>query len=84
LVLISDRLSSKDLPVNIKANIPNRIIFKTNSKIDSKLTGVKGAEILTADEFIFRSQENPNGQKLKAIISSEEDIKELSNWYLNK
>lgn len=84
LILISDRLSSKDLPTNIKTNIPNRIIFKTNSKIDSKLAGVKGAETLEMEEFLFRSQENPSGQKLKATFSSEEDIEELSGWYFCK
>jgi DNA segregation ATPase FtsK/SpoIIIE-like protein len=84
LVLISDRLSANDLPTEIKSNIPNRIVFKTNSKLDSRLAEVKGAEVLGSDEFLWRTKENPNGQKLKAIFSSEQNIKELSNWYLDK
>jgi DNA segregation ATPase FtsK/SpoIIIE-like protein len=84
LVLISDRLSAKDIPPEIKSNIQNRAVFKTNNKLDSRLAGVKGAEALDKDELLWRTEENPAGLKLKGIYSPEEDIKEVVKWYADR
>ncbi len=54
LVLIYDFAGSRYIPREIKANLPNVLVFRTTSSGDSKLAGVTGAEKLLPDEVILK------------------------------
>lgn len=82
VILISDRLSEKDLPASIKSNISNRVVFSVSNATDSKLADVKSAENLKPDELLFKNSLNPNGLKLKAVYTSEDNIKEIVKFII--
>lgn len=54
LVIIYDFAGSRYIPREIKANLPNILVFRTTSPGDSKLAGVTGAEKLSPDEAMLK------------------------------
>jgi DNA segregation ATPase FtsK/SpoIIIE, S-DNA-T family len=80
LFLGVDRVSKNRISANIAANIPNRIVFQTTDRVDSKMAGVAGTEKLEAGkEFILR--QNNKERRIEAIPIDEEEIKKVVAWF---
>jgi S-DNA-T family DNA segregation ATPase FtsK/SpoIIIE len=77
LVLIYDFAGSRYIPVNIKANLPNVLVFHTTSSSDSRLVGVKGAEKLSPDEAILKGEFLEEQTRIKWHRISEADVRKL-------
>jgi DNA segregation ATPase FtsK/SpoIIIE-like protein len=76
LFIITNRMNDKTVSSDIKANIPNRVVFTVTSAQDAKLAGVKEAENLKEGEMLYRKG-NPDPKKLTTIFTPELNVKEI-------
>jgi DNA segregation ATPase FtsK/SpoIIIE-like protein len=77
LVLIYDFAGSRYIPREIKANLPNVLVFRTTSSTDSNLAGVDGAEKLSPDEAILKEIDLGEQTKIKWASIAEGDVRKL-------
>lgn len=79
LVLSVDKLSKKNVPTDIRSNIPARAVFQTADKTDSRLADVKEAHKLDSTHFILRlsAQEQT---KLKLCDIAIQDVKNIREY----
>jgi DNA segregation ATPase FtsK/SpoIIIE-like protein len=76
LFIVTNRMSEKNISVDVKSNIPNRAVFTVTSTQDSQVAGVKGAENLKEGEMFYKTGfQEP--MKLKTIFIPEVNVKEV-------
>ena len=76
LVVVTNRLSDKNLSPDIKANIPSRSVFTVTNAHDSRLAGVNRAEHLRDGEMLYK-WDNDDPIKLMTIYTSDKNVKEV-------
>lgn len=76
LFIIANRMSEKNLSIDVKSNVPNRAVFTVTSDQDSRLAGVRGAESLTQGQMLFKIS-NSDPIKLSSIFTPEINVQEV-------
>lgn len=74
-ILFTDRLSTNNVPASIQSNMPNRLVFNTHNKLDSKLAGVDGAEELVPKNEAILKIQGKESMKLENVVFPEEEIR---------
>lgn len=77
-ILVTNRLTNKEIPQEIQSNIPSRVIFKVSSKYDLREKTETKAEELGKGEILYKPARKRKYQKLDAIFTSEEMIKMIT------
>lgn len=80
LILATQRPSTDVITGLIKANIPSRVAFKTASGVDSRVIGVKGAELLTGQgDGLFQGVTDFEPQRIQAFFIDDATLSEFLN-----
>jgi DNA segregation ATPase FtsK/SpoIIIE-like protein len=77
LFLYYDYAGAKYLPPSVKANLPNRLVFKTTSAQDSKFAGVSGAEKLSGNMAILDGIGEHKNTKLTSNLLRESTVQKI-------
>lgn len=82
LILSTYRPSVNILNGIVKANISNRLVFKTAMSIDSKIViDQGGAEKLDKGEALFKNNNMLNSKLIEVPLISEDNIKNIVNYF---
>ncbi|MEN9647586.1 MAG: cell division protein ftsK, segregation ATPase FtsK/SpoIIIE, family [Candidatus Parcubacteria bacterium] len=86
LILSTQRPSVNVITGLIKANIPTRIALKVGSQIDSRtIIDRAGAEKLVGQgDMLYVSQENPDPIRVQCPYISEDEVKEVVKYFVEK
>lgn len=76
LVMVVDQASGTFISSQVKANIPNRLVFRTTSSSDSSAAGVKGADKLYEGQAILKVA-NKECVQLTSVYTSDENVSEV-------
>jgi S-DNA-T family DNA segregation ATPase FtsK/SpoIIIE len=76
LIMVVDQASGTFISSQVKANIPNRLVFRTTSLSDSSTAGVRGAEKLGIGQAILKVADGAETQ-INTVYTSEDNVKEI-------
>ncbi len=77
LILVYDFAGSRYLPAEIRANLPNTLVFRTTSSNNSRLAGVKNAEKLSPDEAILNGNFVEGQTRIRWHRLLEDDVRKF-------
>ncbi|HNX30820.1 MAG TPA: DNA translocase FtsK 4TM domain-containing protein [Holophaga sp.] len=82
LILATQRPSVDIVTGVIKANLPARLSYRVNSKIDSRtiLDGSGGEQLLGKGDALFLAPGNARPRRIHAPLITEEEILRLAEW----
>ncbi|MGM0438966.1 MAG: DNA translocase FtsK 4TM domain-containing protein [Patescibacteria group bacterium] len=86
LILATQRPSVEVITGLIKANITSRVSFQVASQVDSRtILDMGGAErLLGAGDMLFVSSNSSKPKRVQGPFVSEEEVKEVVNWLVDK
>jgi DNA segregation ATPase FtsK/SpoIIIE-like protein len=75
-ILVANRASNQNISAEVKANVPNRVVFAVTSKEESKLAGIKGSERLKPGEVQVKMGSS-DPKKLTEIFTPDINVNEV-------
>lgn len=77
LILVTDRMTKKEVPLEAQANILTKIFFRLTHKVDSGKARIAGVDELGLGEAIIISEFDNKPAKFDAVYTSDENIKAI-------